>query len=232
MDLADIFIFFPFILALFLLFAILKIFNINLFLQAKAAGVDLNIASLFGMKLRGVDPKKVVNSFILARKANLDVNLEDCEICLLTGKDPQMIITKLIQAKKNGFLIDMEAAISFESIGYKTEDIPEFCCGNKPVSLTEDVKTSENEIINCKITLEVNNANSQKIEAVPLYNLLHDMSEEAEKIAGQNYKGDLLSNSGDFMDRIYDNCEKLVPQNFPFSVESIEIAFSEKSTGN
>ena len=65
--------------ALILVLIFLRFVPLGLWITSLAAGVHISIGSLIGMRLRRIQPKRLVEPLIKARKAGLDVTLSKLE---------------------------------------------------------------------------------------------------------------------------------------------------------
>ena len=63
------------LVAIILVVVFLRFVPLGLWITSLAAGVHISISSLVGMRLRRIQPKRLVEPLIKARKAGLDVTL-------------------------------------------------------------------------------------------------------------------------------------------------------------
>ena len=73
---------------------------LGLWISALAAGVNVGIFTLVGMRLRRVPPSNIVLPLIKANKAGLDVNVNQLEAHYLAGGDVDKVIDALIAAHR------------------------------------------------------------------------------------------------------------------------------------
>jgi len=73
---------------------------LGLWISALAAGVNVGIFTLVGMRLRRVPPSSIVLPLIKANKAGLDVNVNQLEAHYLAGGDVDKVIDALIAAHR------------------------------------------------------------------------------------------------------------------------------------
>ncbi|NLV35783.1 MAG: flotillin-like protein FloA [Clostridiaceae bacterium] len=83
------------ILVLFLFFNFIPV---GLWISASAAGVRVSIFTLIGMRLRRVNPSRIILPLIKATKAGLDVNVNQLEAHLLAGGNVDRVVNALIAA--------------------------------------------------------------------------------------------------------------------------------------
>ena len=73
---------------------------LGLWVSALAAGVNVGIFTLVGMRLRRVVPSKIVLPLVKANKAGLDVNVDQLEAHYLAGGDVDRVVDALIAAER------------------------------------------------------------------------------------------------------------------------------------
>ena len=77
-------------------------------------GVHVSISSLVGMRLRRIQPKRLVEPLIKARKAGLDVTLSKLETHLLAGGNVDRVINALIAAQRSNIEMPFEKASAID----------------------------------------------------------------------------------------------------------------------
>lgn len=80
------------------LFLFFNFIPVGLWISASAAGVRVSIFTLIGMRLRRVNPSKIIIPLIKASKAGLDVNVNQLEAHLLAGGNVDRVVNALIAA--------------------------------------------------------------------------------------------------------------------------------------
>ncbi len=107
-------------------FVLLVIVGISLFLHfvplglwisALAAGVDVGIFTLVGMRLRRVPPSNIVLPLIKANKAGLNVNVNQLEAHYLAGGDVDKVIDALIAAHRAEIPLPFERSAAIDLAG-------------------------------------------------------------------------------------------------------------------
>ena len=73
---------------------------LGLWISAMAAGVNVHIFTLVGMRLRRVIPSKIILPLVKANKAGLDVNVDQLEAHYLAGGDVDRVVDALIAAER------------------------------------------------------------------------------------------------------------------------------------
>ncbi|NLU44400.1 MAG: flotillin-like protein FloA [Acholeplasmataceae bacterium] len=90
---------------------------IGLWISAMAAGVDVNILNLVGMRLRRVPASKIVLPLVKANKAGLVVNANQLEAHYLAGGDVDKVIDALIAAHRAEIPLTFERACAIDLAG-------------------------------------------------------------------------------------------------------------------
>ena len=76
----------------------LYVVPLGLWVSALAAGVNVGIFTLVGMRLRRVNPSQIVMPLIKANKAGLDVNVNQLEAHYLAGGDVDRVVDVTVRA--------------------------------------------------------------------------------------------------------------------------------------
>ena len=103
-----IWVFMVLIIALIFVLVFLRFIPVGLWITSLAAGVHVSIASLVGMRLRRIQPKRLVEPLIKARKAGLDVSLAKLETHYLAGGNVDRVINALIAAQRSNIEMPFE----------------------------------------------------------------------------------------------------------------------------
>ena len=99
------------VLILFVLIVLfLHFVPLGLWVSALAAGVNVGIFTLVGMRLRRVVPSKIVLPLVKANKAGLDVNVDQLEAHYLAGGDVDRVVDALIAAERAAIPLTFERA--------------------------------------------------------------------------------------------------------------------------
>ena len=105
------------LVALILVVVFLRFVPLGLWITSLAAGVHVSISSLVGMRLRRIQPKRLVEPLIKARKAGLDVTLSKLETHLLAGGNVDRVIDALIAAQRSNIEMPFEKASAIDLAG-------------------------------------------------------------------------------------------------------------------
>ena len=105
------------IVAIFIVSLFLHFVPIGLWISARAAGVNVGIFNLVGMRLRRVIPSKIVLPLVKANKAGLDVNANQLEAHYLAGGDVDRVVDALIAAQRATMSLTFERAAAIDLAG-------------------------------------------------------------------------------------------------------------------
>ncbi|KAA9302255.1 MULTISPECIES: flotillin-like protein FloA [Aerococcus] len=108
-------------LLVFLLFILVILFFIfvpvGLWVTAHFSGVKVGLGDLVGMRLRRVNPSRIIKPMIKATKAGLDLDLNDLEAHYLAGGDINMVVDALIAAQRAMIDLEFEQAAAIDLAG-------------------------------------------------------------------------------------------------------------------
>ena len=110
-------IFFVLVLALIALSVFLSFVPLGLWISALSSGVHVSIGSLIGMKIRRIQPKRLVYPLIKAVKAGLDLNVSKLETHFLAGGTVDRVINALIAAQRANIEMAFEKACAIDLAG-------------------------------------------------------------------------------------------------------------------
>src|SRR5574344_297298 len=105
------------ILAVFAIALFLNFVPLCLWISAMAAGVDVSIFNLIGMRLRRVPAGKIVLPLVKANKAGLNVNVNQLEAHYLAGGDVDQVVDALIAAHRAEIPLTFERACAIDLAG-------------------------------------------------------------------------------------------------------------------
>lgn len=105
------------VLALIVLCVFLRFFPIGLWISALASGVHIPIATLVGMRIRRIQPQRLVHPLIKANKAGLDVTISKLETHFLAGGNVDRVINALIAAQRANIEMAFEKACAIDLAG-------------------------------------------------------------------------------------------------------------------
>lgn len=104
--------------ALFLVISVfLSFFPIGLWITAWASGVRIGLKTLIGMRLRRVQPARIVNPLIKAVKAGVDIDIDRLEVHYLAGGNVDRVVNALIAAQRADIPLGYERAAAIDLAG-------------------------------------------------------------------------------------------------------------------
>ena len=108
---------FVIILAVLVIVLFLNFVPIGLWISSMAAGVDVGIFNLIGMRLRRVPASQIVLPLVKANKAGLGVNVNQLEAHYLAGGNVDRVIDALIAAQRAEIPLTFERACAIDLAG-------------------------------------------------------------------------------------------------------------------
>ena len=108
---------FVIILAVLVIVLFLNFVPIGLWISSMAAGVDVGIFNLIGMRLRRVPASQIVLPLVKANKAGLGVNVNQLEAHYLAGGNVDRVIDVLIAAQRAEIPLTFERACAIDLAG-------------------------------------------------------------------------------------------------------------------
>ncbi len=109
-------IFFAF-LALVLLTVFFRFVPLGLWISALASGVHISIGTLVGMRIRRIQPSRLVLPLIKANKAGLNLTITKLETHFLAGGNVDRVINALIAAQRANIVLAFEKACAIDLAG-------------------------------------------------------------------------------------------------------------------
>ena len=110
----------PLTILFFIVVFVILLFNfipVGLWISALAAGVNVSIITLIGMRLRRVVPNKIILPLIKAQKAGLDVTIDKLESHYLAGGNVDRVVDALIAAQRANIPLTFETATAIDLAG-------------------------------------------------------------------------------------------------------------------
>lgn len=90
---------------------------VGLWVSSLAANVKISIFNLIGMRLRRVNPAKIVMPLIKARKAGLNLGVNQLEAHYLAGGNVDNVVNALIASERAGIELEFEKAAAIDLAG-------------------------------------------------------------------------------------------------------------------
>jgi len=110
------------ILAVILVWLFFYFVPVGLWISALAAGVPVGPMTLIGMRLRKVNPHKVIVPMIATWKAGLELSISDLEAHYLAGGNVDRVARALISADKANIALDFQRAAAIDLAGRDVYD--------------------------------------------------------------------------------------------------------------
>lgn len=113
-------IFFTFGIALVIIIIVMLFFSfipVGLWITAYFSGVKIKISTLIGMRLRRVNPSRIVNPLIKATKAGLEIDINELEAHYLAGGNVNAVVDALIAAQRANIPLVFERAAAIDLAG-------------------------------------------------------------------------------------------------------------------
>ena len=105
-----------------LIFVSIFLYFLKTWIRALAAGAPVSIVNLVGMKLRGINPTRIVDARIMALKAGLSMETVDLEAHYLAGGNITKVIKALIAADKANIALEFRKACAIDLAGRDIEE--------------------------------------------------------------------------------------------------------------
>ena len=100
-----------------LVFMVLIANFIGLYVQALFSGAKVSFIELFGMRMRKVNGRTIVNARIQATRAGLKISQPEMESHMLAGGEVQRVINAMIAASKAGIDLPWQTATAIDLAG-------------------------------------------------------------------------------------------------------------------
>ena len=97
-------------------------FPIGLWIEALASGVHVSLFSMFGMRLRLINPAKIVRALIKAQKAGLKIDRNMLEAHFLAGGNVDRVINAMISAQSAEIPLEFEKSLAIDLAGRDVEE--------------------------------------------------------------------------------------------------------------
>ncbi len=104
-----------------IIFLSVFLYFLKIWIRALAAGAPVSVVNLVGMKLRGINPTRIVDARIMALKAGLSVETVDLEAHYLAGGSIGKVVRALIAADKANIALDFKKACAIDLAGRDIE---------------------------------------------------------------------------------------------------------------
>ena len=99
-----------------------NLFPVALWIEARVSGVRVSLISMFAMRLRRVNPNKIVRAMIQARKAGVSVDRDKLEAHYLAKGNIERVINALVSAQSAEIPLEFEKAMAIDLAGRNVEE--------------------------------------------------------------------------------------------------------------
>lgn len=147
------------IVVIFIVSLFLHFVPIGLWISARAAGVNVGIFNLVGMRLRRVIPSKIVLPLVKANKAGLDVNANQLEAHYLAGGDVDRVVDALIAAQRATMSLTFERAAAIDLAGRDVLEAVQMSVNPKVIEMPFISAVAQNGIelkVRARVTVRAN----------------------------------------------------------------------------
>ena len=147
------------IVVIFIVSLFLHFVPIGLWISARAAGVNVGIFNLVGMRLRRVIPSKIVLPLVKANKAGLDVNANQLEAHYLAGGDVDRVVDALIAAQRATMSLTFERAAAIDLAGRDVLEAVQMSVNQKVIETPFISAVAQNGIelkVRARVTVRAN----------------------------------------------------------------------------
>ncbi|HBW33981.1 flotillin-like protein FloA [Desulfosporosinus sp. BICA1-9] len=142
-----------------LLSVILSFIPVGLWISALAAGVNVGIFNLIGMRLRRVVPSKIVNPLIKGHKAGLPITTDQLEAHYLAGGNVDRVVNALIAAERAAIPLQFERAAAIDLAGRDVLQAVQMSVNPKVIETPVVSAVAQNGIelrVKAKVTVRAN----------------------------------------------------------------------------
>lgn len=147
------------ILAVLLVVFVLNLVPIGLWISALAAGVQVGLLTLIGMRLRRVPPRKIILPLIKAQKAGLDVQIDKLEAHFLAGGNVDRVVDALIAAHRADIGLGFERGAAIDLAGRNVLEAVQMSVNPKVIETPEISAVAKNGIelrVKARVTVRAN----------------------------------------------------------------------------
>lgn len=132
---------------------------VGLWISAIAANVKIGVVTLIGMRLRRVQPVKIVIPQIKAVKAGLDLSINKLEAHYLAGGNVDRVVNALIAAQRANIALEFERAAAIDLAGRDVLEAVQMTVNPKVIEtpgISAIAKNGIELIAKAKITVRAN----------------------------------------------------------------------------
>ncbi len=149
----------PFVLIVIALLIFFSFVPIGLWISALAAGVNVGIFTLIGMRLRRVIPARIIIPMIKAQKAGLEVAIDKLEAHYLAGGDVNRVVDALVAAHRADIALGFERAAAIDLAGRNVLEAVQMSVNPKVIETPVVAAVAKNGIelkVKARVTVRAN----------------------------------------------------------------------------
>ncbi len=149
----------PFVLIVVALLIFFSFVPIGLWISALAAGVNVGIFTLIGMRLRRVIPARIIMPMIKAQKAGLEVTIDKLEAHYLAGGDVNRVVDALVAAHRADIALGFERAAAIDLAGRNVLEAVQMSVNPKVIETPVVAAVAKNGIelkVKARVTVRAN----------------------------------------------------------------------------
>jgi uncharacterized protein YqfA (UPF0365 family) len=151
------------VMIVFIIFIFVSVFftfiPVGLWISAFAAGVHVNIFTLVGMRLRRVNPSKIILPLIKASKAGLDLEVNQLEAHHLAGGNVDRVVNALIAAHRAEIDLPFVRAAAIDLAGRDVLEAVKMSVNPKVIetpSISAVAKNGIELLVKARVTVRAN----------------------------------------------------------------------------
>lgn len=155
-------VFFGTIIAFAVIFIVILFFYIipvGLWISAMAAGVNIGVVKLIGMRLRRVTPARIVSPMIKSHKAGIPLTSDQLEAHYLAGGNVDRVVDALIAAQRAEIPLNFERAAAIDLAGRNVLEAVQMSVNPKVIQTPLVTAVAMNGIqvtVTAKVTVRAN----------------------------------------------------------------------------
>lgn len=149
----------PLILIVALVLIFFSFVPIGLWISALAAGVNVGIITLVGMRLRRVPPVRIIMPMIKAQKAGLDTAIDKLEAHYLAGGNVDRVVDALVAAHRADINLTFERAAAIDLAGRNVLEAVQMSVNPKVIETPAVAAVARNGIelkVKARVTVRAN----------------------------------------------------------------------------
>ncbi|MFQ9401697.1 MAG: flotillin-like protein FloA [Dialister sp.] len=150
---------FTIVAAIFAILVLLHFVPVGLWISALAAGVQISLFNLVGMRIRRVEPRMIVLPLIKGTKAGLGINVNQLEAHYLAGGNVDNVVDALIAAHRAQIDLTFEQAAAIDLAGRNVLEAVQMSVNPKVIETPTISAVAKNGIelkVRARVTVRAN----------------------------------------------------------------------------